>query len=132
MTGQGSEAPVGGYHDQVFRFLGPHAVNGEDAPPRWEVRAFLPQAESAAIVTAAGLTKMAKKQKDGFFVASLKDEPANYRITARLYTGHEVELVDPYRFGPQIPDTDLYLHTEGTLYEAWRIFGAHLAEAGGV
>ncbi|HKA00984.1 MAG TPA: 1,4-alpha-glucan branching protein GlgB, partial [Candidatus Solibacter sp.] len=101
-------------------------------PPRWEVRAFLPQAESAAIVTAAGLTKMAKKQKDGFFVASLKDEPANYRITARLYTGAEIELDDPYRFGPQIADTDLYLHTEGTLYEAWRIFGAHLAEAGGV
>ncbi len=50
----------------------------------------------------------------------------------RLWDGREIEIDDPYRFGPQISDSDLYLHTEGTLHEAWRTLGAHLVTAEGV
>ena len=31
---------------------------------------------------------------------------------------------------PQISDSDLYLHAEGTLYEAYRTLGAHIVERG--
>ena len=64
--------------------------------------------------------------------ASLDGDAVGYRIRARLWDGREVEFDDPYRFGPQISDSDLYLHTEGTLYEGWRALGAHLATVDGV
>ncbi|HEV2444360.1 MAG TPA: 1,4-alpha-glucan branching protein GlgB, partial [Candidatus Sulfopaludibacter sp.] len=44
----------------------------------------------------------------------------------------ETQIEDPYRFGPMISDSDLYLHGEGTLHEAYRVLGAHVAESDGV
>src|SRR5208282_2980655 len=107
MTAAEIEAIAGGYHGDAFRILGPHSVRAKDGQPRWEVRAFLPQAEAAWV--------------------SLDGEPRRYTLIARLAGGREVELEDPYRFGPQISDTDLYLYGEGTLHEAYRTLGAHLA-----
>ena len=46
MTSQEIEAIAGGYHGDPFHVLGPHSVTRK----KWEVRAFLPQAESAAVV----------------------------------------------------------------------------------
>ena len=46
MTSQEIEAIAGGYHGDPFHVLGPHSVSRE----QWEVRAFLPQAETAAVV----------------------------------------------------------------------------------
>jgi 1,4-alpha-glucan branching enzyme len=68
----------------------------------------------------------------GFFCASLAGDPRPYLIRARLHDGREIEIDDPYRFGPQLSDSDLYLHTEGTLHEAWHTLGAHLTECQGV
>ena len=42
-----------------------------------------------------------------------------------------MEIDDPYHFGPQISESDLYLHTEGTLNEAWLTLGAHPVVSGG-
>jgi 1,4-alpha-glucan branching enzyme len=56
----------------------------------------------------------------------LEGNPCRYLIHAHLWDGRDVEIEDPYRFGPQVADSDLYLHTEGTLYEGYRTFGAHL------
>ena len=50
MTVEEIEAIVGGYHGDAFRILGPHSVRKKRGQARWEVRAFLPQAESAAVV----------------------------------------------------------------------------------
>src|SRR5689334_437513 len=130
MTGEEIDAIVGGYHGDAFRVLGPHSVTEEDGPARWEVRAFLPQAESATVVTAAGRVEMAKKHPQGLFVAAMDGEPADYRILAALHSGVGIEIDDPYRHGPQIADADLFLHTEGTLYEAWKVFGAHMVNGG--
>src|SRR6478609_8672481 len=45
------EAIVGGYHGDAFRILGPHLISGMTAAePRWEIRAFLPQAERAELI----------------------------------------------------------------------------------
>jgi len=133
MTSQEIEAIVGGYHGDPFHVLGPHSVNRK----KWEVRAFLPQAESAAVVLNetgqdAGPTKavMDKLHPDGFYCVSLPGAPVAYTIRARLWDGREIEIDDPYRYGPQISDSDLYLHTEGTLFEAYRTLGAHVTESG--
>jgi 1,4-alpha-glucan branching enzyme len=126
MTSQEIEAIAGGYHGDSFHVLGPHSVNRKE----WEVRAFLPQAESAAVVLNGTLYPMEKLHPDGFFCVSLEGAPTAYSIRAQLYAGGEIEIDDPYRYGPQISDSDLYLHTEGTLFEAYRTLGSHVTEDG--
>src|SRR5215831_11961369 len=116
MTAEEIEAIVGGYHGDAFRILGPHAVRKKGTQSRCEVRAFLPQAESAAVVVSdAGfdgqVCPMSKRHAQGFYCALMNGDPQTYRLRARLWDGREVELDDPYRFGPQLSDTDLYLHT---------------------
>jgi 1,4-alpha-glucan branching enzyme len=132
MTEQEMEAIVGGYHGDAFRILGPHAVRRKGPQGRWEVRAFLPQAQSAEVLAAAQRVPMAKRHAQGFFCASLNGDPEPYRIRLLLWDGREIEIDDPYRFGPQLSDSDLYLYGEGTLNEAWHTLGAHLAETEGV
>jgi 1,4-alpha-glucan branching enzyme len=132
MTVEEIEAIVGGYHGDAFRVLGPHAMRKKGGQPRWEVRAFLPQAESAEVIADEQRTPMSKLDPQGFFCATLPGEPRPYLIHACLWDGAETDIEDPYRFGPQVPDADLYLHGEGTLFEAYRTFGAHVTEAAGV
>ncbi len=131
MTVEEIEAIVGGYHGDSFRVLGPHSARKKGGQPRWEVRAFLPQAESAEVAAGAQTAAMEKLDANGFFNATLSGLPGDYRIRARLWDGRAIEIDDPYRYGPQISDADLYLHTEGTLYEGYRALGAHLATVEG-
>jgi len=132
MTAEEIEAIVGGYHGDAFRILGPHAVRQGRRVTSWEVRAFLPQAESAEVVSGKQRCVMEKQHPHGFFCAVLNGEPQDYRIHAQLFDGRAIEIDDPYRFGPLISDSDLYLYTEGTLYEAYHTLGAHLVQVGGV
>src|SRR6267154_2608680 len=125
MTVEEIEAIVGGYHGDAFRVLGPHSVRKKHGQPRWEVRAFLPQPESAHVLLDDQRYEMVKQHAQGFFCATLNGEPRVYQIGLRLWDGREIALDDPYRFGPQISDSDLYLHTEGTLHEAYQALGAH-------
>src|SRR3954447_7863977 len=132
MTGEEIEAIVNGYHGDAFRILGPHSVRKKAGQPRWEVRAFLPQADSATVILGLDRIEMTRRHAQGFFVGCMDGEPSDYAIRMRLWDGREVVVEDPYRFGPQIPDSDLYLHTEGTLYQGWCTLGAHVVEVAGV
>jgi 1,4-alpha-glucan branching enzyme len=132
MTAEEIEAIVGGYHGDAFRILGPHGIRKKGSQGPWEVRAFLPQAESAAVACGQHLVEMEKLHETGFFCAYLNCEPNRYTIRASLWTGQEAELEDPYRFGPQLSENDLHLHGEGTLYEAYKVLGAHVTCAEGV
>ncbi|MCU1232928.1 MAG: 1,4-alpha-glucan branching enzyme [Candidatus Solibacter sp.] len=131
MTGEEIEAIVNGYHGDAFSILGPHSVRKKNSKPRWEVRAFLPQADTAVVLAGTVRCDMEKKHPQGFFCAAMDGDPVPYVIRARLWDGREIEIDDPYRFGPQISDSDLYLHTEGTLHEAWRSLGAHIVTTEG-
>src|SRR5579872_880929 len=131
MTAEEIEAIVGGYHGDAFRILGPHGVRKRRNLPCWEVRAFLPQAESAEVVIGGTLYPMEKQHAAGFYVASLEGSPTPYRIQARLFDGAAIDFEDPYRFPPLISDFDLHLHAEGTLYEAYETLGAHVVESEG-
>jgi len=129
------EAIVGGYHGDAFSVLGPHPVTTETGKTEWEIRAFLPQARSAAVVTGAAEVAgipMEKLHRDGFFTAALKKEPGAYRFRIEDYHGGEHILEDPYRFGTIITDFDLHLHGEGNLQSAWNSFGSHLTALEGV
>ncbi len=126
MTVSEIEAIVGGYHGDAFRVLGPHPVEGPDGSVAWTVRAFLPQAESANLVLDGDRTvPMEKLHPGGFFTAAFPRDPASYKIRFRDYHGGEFLVDDPYRFWTVITDFDLHLHSEGTLSESWKTFGAH-------
>jgi 1,4-alpha-glucan branching enzyme len=132
MTVEEIEAIAGGYHGDAFRILGPHSVRKKGNQARWEIRAFLPQAESADAVVGGEAVPMEKMDAQGFFCAALNGDPQRYLLRAKLWDGRVVEVEDPYRFWPLISDTELYLHTEGTLHEAYRALGAHMVEVDGV
>jgi 1,4-alpha-glucan branching enzyme len=130
MTREEIEAIAGGYHGDAFRILGPHSIDRKKSC--WEVRAFLPQAEEAAVILNGGARPMKKMHPAGFYVASLDGEPKSYRLSARLWSGGTVELEDPYRFPLLLSDFELHLYSEGTLYESYRSLGAHIVEVDGV
>ena len=132
MTAAEIESIVGGYHGDAFRILGPHSIRRKVGQARWEVRAFLPQAETAEVLADGQAWPMEKKHAEGFFCAQMAGEPQRYTLRAHLWDGRDIEIEDPYRFGQLISDTEIYLHGEGTLHEAYRTLGAHLAEADGI
>src|SRR5437899_4826286 len=75
MTVAEMEAIVGGYHGDPFKVLGPHRIQRSRAAPRWEVRAFLPHAETAEVVLGDQRVPMTKKHEQGLFVAQIAGEP---------------------------------------------------------
>ena len=130
MTNQEIEAIVGGYHGDPFRILGPHLTDEEGS--EWEVRAFLPQARSAAVLVDGAVVAMTQRHPWGVFTARVSGERRPYRLRLELWNGEAAEQEDPYRFGPVLTNFELYLHGEGTHYEAYNTLGAHPAECEGV
>jgi len=132
MTAAEIEAIAGGYHGDPFRILGPHRSEKSRVKPRWEVRAFLPQAKTADVVLGGERIAMEKRREDGFFVAVLEGEPRPYRLRIAFPHGGDHEFEDPYRFPPLLTDFELHLHGEGTHYETYNMLGSHLVESEGV
>ncbi len=127
MTGEEVEAIVGGYHGDAFRVLGPHATE-----MGWEVRAFLPQANQAAVVRSGERIAMKKRDKAGFFIGELDGEAGAYRLELTRYDGGVETVEDPYRFPPVMTEYEIYLHGEGTNFQSYDTLGAHLREVEGV
>ena len=118
MTDADIEAIVEGRHPDPFSVLGPHEN---------EIRAWLPETESASVVTEHQIVPMELVHPGGFFLARLEDSPDHYRLRAGSY-----EFDDPYRFPPLLSSFELYLHGEGTNHESYRTLGAHLVNTKGV
>ena len=121
------EAIVNGSHGDPFSVLGPHRTDDG-----WEVRAFLPQAMDAAVLVDGAEHPMRKVRAEGFFIATLADDPGRYKLRLTLWNGSQTEAEDPYRFAPLVSEFDLHLHSEGTQYESYRTMGAHLVECDGI
>src|SRR6185312_11924137 len=66
MTAAEMEAIIGGYHGDAFSVLGPHPINAS-SPSSWIVRAFLPQARSASVLSGKAALPMEKAGADGFY-----------------------------------------------------------------
>ena len=132
MTVQEMEAVTGGYHGDPFALLGPHMVERE-GKTEWEIRAFLPQAAEAAILAGNGVViAMERTHPGGLFTAPMAVEPGPYKLRITDRQGSVTESEDPYRFPPVLSDFDLHLHSEGTNYEGYNSFGAHLVSVNGV
>jgi 1,4-alpha-glucan branching enzyme len=115
-------AIVNGYHGDPRKVLGPH----QQEPGSWEVRAFLPQAQKAEVITAEKTVEMERLDPAGFFRAVLQGSIVDYRLRIVNWQGEEREIEDPYRFSGLLSAHDLHLFLEGTNYESWRSLGAHV------
>jgi 1,4-alpha-glucan branching enzyme len=134
MTDADIEAIANGAHGDPFRILGPHRLGdaGDATAERWQVRALLPGASSAAVVTGGDRLPMSNGTHPDFFAAELPSDPGHYRIAYRNDGGEEIEIEDPYRFPPLLTSFDLYLHGEGNLAESWKMLGSHPVDAEGI
>jgi 1,4-alpha-glucan branching enzyme len=124
------EAIAGGYHGDPFAVLGPHPA--AEGAAGWVVRAYLPQAAQVEVVRGTEVLAATQIHPAGFFEASVAGEPGRYRLRMVRKDGGQEEIEDPYRFWPQLTEHDLWLHAQGTNYEAWNSMGAHLATVDGV
>jgi 1,4-alpha-glucan branching enzyme len=130
MTAAEMEAIIGGYHGDAFSVLGPHPINKDRT--KWTIRAFLPQAKSARVVLKGETIPMLKANSNGYYSVELTSQPGPYQFEIEGWHGGTELIEDPYRFPPIITEFDLHLHGEGTLYEGWNTWGAHLATVEGV
>jgi 1,4-alpha-glucan branching enzyme len=123
---------VGAYNADPFAVLGPHRVRINEEPG-WAVRAFLPWATRVQVARQDGPAhEMARLHPAGFFEALIPGEEGfGYVLRATDPAGHEVDLRDPYSFGPLLSELDLYLIGEGTHYRTYEKLGAHVREIGG-
>ncbi|MBV9266378.1 MAG: hypothetical protein JO061_09445, partial [Acidobacteriaceae bacterium] len=138
MTEEELQALAGGYHADPFGVLGPHADHAgakallSDAETGWIVRAFLPLAKEIEVLDGVDSKSMQRIHQAGVFEARFDTQPKSYRLRLTGYDGNRHEMEDVYRFPPSISSFDLHLFLEGTNYEAYNSFGAHVMTLDGV
>ena len=98
------DAIVAGRHRDAFSVLGPHEN---------QIRAWLPHAQDAWVVTPTGSIEMLRVHPTGFFIAELESQPGLYRLRSGNY-----EFDDPYRFPPLLTPFELYLHAKERITKA--------------
>ncbi|WP_332878938.1 1,4-alpha-glucan branching protein GlgB [Massilia sp. S19_KUP03_FR1] len=118
-------ALIQGDHGEPFSMLGIHADKGG-----WIVRALLPGAVGVQVVTEAGVLTLTRQYGSDLFAGTIA-QPVPYRLRVD-WGSHTHDIDDPYRFGPVLGDTDLWLLAEGTHYRPYEKLGAHLIEHEGV
>jgi 1,4-alpha-glucan branching enzyme len=117
-------AIVNGYHGDPGKVLGPHQFSVN----HWEVRAFLPQAQSATLLLGTSELPMTKEDPAGFFNVVLTEDPKDYRIRLQTWNGIDTLIADPYRHSNILSSYALHLFLEGTNYESYKTFGGHVIE----
>jgi len=111
-------------HGDPFSVLGLHA----DADGGLWVRSMQPDAALVTVIDAATggpLAGLALRDPRGFFEGQV---PRAQRFAYRLMVDSglaRAEIEDPYRFGPVLGDTDLWLLSEGTHRRPYEALGAH-------
>jgi 1,4-alpha-glucan branching enzyme len=111
-------------HDDPFAVLGMHR---DDLGRLW-VRAMLPGASGVSVIDARSGTPVAellRRDASGFFEGYVPGHaPFPYRL--QIWADQRVQVVDdPYRFGPMLGETDLWLLAEGTHLRPFEALGAH-------
>jgi 1,4-alpha-glucan branching enzyme len=133
---------VRGRHSDPYQVLGPHWVEREGRPAL-AIRAFLPRALQVTVLWGTEPVSARKIHADGVFEAILPlgrtrqgsgsdIRPHSYRIRWTDDSGNVTERFDPYAFPAILSDYDLHLSGEGTHYEQYEKFGAHIREIDGV
>ena len=118
------DAIVNAQHGDPFAVLGPHDGS---------VRAFIPTADSVAVVDqATGLVvgELQRVHPAGFFAGTVGAlGPYRLRIS---HGAASWETEDPYSFPPVLGDLDVHLLAEGRHLDFGRALGAHPVELDGI
>jgi 1,4-alpha-glucan branching enzyme len=125
---------VANQHQDPFDILGPHPID-RPGEPAWVIRAYLPNAESAAVICPGRRSEypMENAHHPHFFECVLEgSEPPTYQL--RIHeAGHERVMYDPYAYrSPLLTEYDRYLFAEGTHHRIYEKLGAHLTTVEGV
>jgi 1,4-alpha-glucan branching enzyme len=131
-----------GRHPDPFQILGPHWVEREGRPAV-AVRSLSPRAVQLTVLWGSQAFLSTRIHPDGIFESIVPLEAtgtsSNGEIRPSSYTlrwtdggGRVTETFDPYAFPPVLTDYDLHLSAEGTHYQQYEKFGAHLREVDGV
>lgn len=122
-------------HSDPHRLLGIHQLD----PQRALIRIWYPGAKSIIVhpisqgrKACAGVA-LQRVHNDGLFEAETEitffetqeRKPITYQLAVTTKEGKQLTLRDPYSFGPQLSDLDLYLLSEGKHCEAYKCLGAH-------
>ncbi|MFC6094685.1 1,4-alpha-glucan branching protein GlgB [Saccharothrix lopnurensis] len=108
---------AGSHHD-------PHSVLGVHHTPEGVVARALRPGASAVSVMAGDKRFELDRVVDGLFAGELPEHPGDYRLEVD-YSGHVVEVDDPYRWLPTVGELDLHLIGEGRHERLWDALGAH-------
>ena len=121
-----------GAHGDPFAVLGPH----RHSTGRTSVRAFLPGAAQVLVVATPSqkvLATLALRHPDGFFERVLSSAlRTRYELHVRWRDDSVSVIDDPYRFGPLLGETDLWLLSEGTHLRPFEVMGAQPFHMDGV
>ncbi len=111
-----------GRHGDPFSVLGPH---------QGRLRAWLPGASFAWAVQGEQASLLQRRHADGVFEGALP-QPGPYLLMACWADGSALCEEDPYRFGPVLGATDVWLLSEGTHLRPFEVLGAHEHSQDGV
>ncbi len=108
-------------HPDPFSVLGSHALGEKTI-----IRAYLPNSKSVKIVDAAdrNIVLAEMQQSEPGFYEAVMDSPKSYKLLI-AWPEFEQLTADPYAFGTQLSDNDLYLFNEGSHFNIADVFGAH-------
>ncbi|MGE0652213.1 MAG: 1,4-alpha-glucan branching protein GlgB [Alphaproteobacteria bacterium] len=129
----GTAALIAGDQGDPFGILGPHTCPDET---HVVVRTLQPGADRVSLLlnnTAEHPIPLECLDPAGFFagLAPAARVAAGYRLRVH-YGAHEIEIEDPYRFGPLLAKTDIHLIAEGSHWQLYDALGAHFTEIDGV
>jgi 1,4-alpha-glucan branching enzyme len=115
-----------------FAVLGPHRP-GDSGPFR--LRAYLPGSDAVTVLSRTTREPLAELQRiddSGFFAGDVAlADRAGYLLQVDSPLGRRV-IEDPYRFGPWLGETDVWLFNEGQHLRPWEKLGGHLTAIDGV
>jgi 1,4-alpha-glucan branching enzyme len=114
-------------HHDPFAELGYHQIGDHQV-----IRVFHPEAE--ALQLADQSQSFTRIEGTDIFVLTGTNAtlPSSYRLRWTDRHGEQHIMEDPYRFGPQLGDTDLYLFNEGSHRNLYDLLGAHEVTVEGV
>ena len=120
-------------HRDPFSVLGLH----EDGPGGSLIaRVFFPGAKAVTLVTPHTLKPIVALERlhdGGFFAGQPRRRKKRFPYRLHIDMGDRVlEVDDPYRFPPIIPDEDLKRLATGTHWSSFSLMGAHFIEMEGV
>ena len=121
---------VNARHADPFSVLGAH---GDGAGGTW-LRAYLPDALSVHALrrdSGEAFAELAQGSVPGLFSAHLTQPAGDYLLRINWAGGEQI-TEDPYSFGPQLGDMDLYLFSEGNHRDLANRLGAQPIEVNGV